>query len=977
MKKFALVLGVLVGLCVLLVAFLPRLLSISSVHQFVLGKVNQRIPGKVFVHDFSASWMHGLELKDVEVWDEAGRKVASCQKILCQKSLVSFLTDPNNMGHVRLEAPAIYFIDDGDKKGFSIERVFQEGEKKHKSSGKHTHKKGASSHEKAAPKVAPEIAPISMDLAISDGTVSIEQQAGADVQIRDLQLTLDMKKGDSLRAKILGTVVDVKAPGHTGSFTVDVDAEKLKASPEDVCIKAKADFRGVPCRIADRFARDKMATQALGNNVDITCAYVRSAGTTDVEIDVTSPRFTAHGKIREGVDFVEIPEAVSFRWTPEPACIDRLIAASASDSDYAFPADMRAKEGVMISGSIEPVKAKMVRPGDLLPVPVHLSIGLDSPIVLTSSTWKESLSITLDTHIRLPSTAAAGDIGAHLALSMGSEQATCSAHMEGLSRKRDGEATFTIAASGAWPKLFTSVLRPKGRFASIDKILGPTLESKIQGALNNLEAPTRVTCSGSLNSETGNSVAFDLDMKRDLESGVLTLEKPGTLSCTVMPACIHLLAEAKEKLPLNSPAELHLVCEKLHLPFSSNDGEKATLYQLLDGTECSLSGGLGTISLSKCKGSEESVALPPLLFNADLVGAKRELVFEVASDKTAKSPTELHITGHAANLWNDEAITLSEADLHLDMHLEEFPLDLLSLYSNRSEKKERNQVEMLIALFGDTVHADVKADIAAGAESGSLQAMLSSPHTEGSVQGSFEKGIFHLSAPLKATCEITKKAGKLIFKDANPLFASGVRSTHPITLVVDQKGFACPIFPFSLQGITADRVTIDPGVLIVKNGGVVRGLLTMMKARQAAAEDEVELWCTPLYFSMKDGVLNCQRADALLANTIQVATWGKVNLARDQLDMVLGISKESIQNVFGAGVKGSMLQIPVRGSTAAPEIDTTLASAKLGAVGLQGHGKKKTAILGTLIEAAASLGDGDKAIPPPTTQPFPWEGKVQ
>jgi hypothetical protein len=68
------------------------------------------------------------------------------------------------------------------------------------------------------------------------------------------------------------------------------------------------------------------------------------------------------------------------------------------------------------------------------------------------------------------------------------------------------------------------------------------------------------------------------------------------------------------------------------------------------------------------------------------------------------------------------------------------------------------------------------------------------------------------------------------------------------------------------------------------------------------------------------------------------------------------------------------LQIPIKGPSSNPKIETGRATAKLaGASATKVSSDKRVQLLGGLIQAAATVGEEDKPIPAQTTQPLPWE----
>ncbi len=114
-----------------------------------------------------------------------------------------------------------------------------------------------------------------------------------------------------------------------------------------------------------------------------------------------------------------------------------------------------------------------------------------------------------------------------------------------------------------------------------------------------------------------------------------------------------------------------------------------------------------------------------------------------------------------------------------------------------------------------------------------------------------------------------------------------------------------------------------------------------------AQYQEMQVWFTPIFLKVQNGIFYVDRMDALLNHSIHVCMWGKIDIVQDQLDIVLADS-----NYF--------LKIPVNGSIKDPEMAMGIAIAK-------------TALLKATPLALRNLfSKKEKDVPPPK-RPFPWE----
>ncbi|MBS0656539.1 MAG: hypothetical protein JSR46_12240, partial [Verrucomicrobia bacterium] len=348
---------------------------------------------------------------------------------------------------------------------------------------------------------------------------------------------------------------------------------------------------------------------------------------------------------------------------------------------------------------------------------------------------------------------------------------------------------------------------------------------------------------------------------------------------------------------------------------------------------------------------------------ASLQGSTRTLLFDLHSKKEhTATAAQLEVTGEAKDLWNDTGLQPKQANIKLRASIKDFPLDVL-------------QMEEVVAVVGPKMDADMNGDIDQ-LHNGSFRGTVTTPRIHSAVAFDIQDGKMKLNEPLTAQYELTKEAGEVLLKGINPLLASAARSEKPITLWIDNKDFNITLNPFSLKDMTIKTVKIDPGILTVKNKGFIAPLISLLKIPTKG--DEIPIWFTPLYIEVKHGTVTCNRTDALLANAFPIATWGKIDLLHDKIDMVLGISGAALSRAFGITTLTPeyLVQIPVRGTVQSPQFDTGWATTKITGLKLQKNKSNATALIGGLLEVAATAGSKEKKPPAPTTYPFPWQAKT-
>lgn len=357
--------------------------------------------------------------------------------------------------------------------------------------------------------------------------------------------------------------------------------------------------------------------------------------------------------------------------------------------------------------------------------------------------------------------------------------------------------------------------------------------------------------------------------------------------------------------------------------------------------------------------------------NFTIDGKRRAIKCSLDCSGGSKEDVRVSLRGNIENAWNDSGISLDASTIGLDVDASSIPLSLLTPPKKR---------EIMEAALGQSMTARGSLYLDR-MKQGKLKADLKTRNFSCSCDGQVKGGVFTLQAPATASFVVTKRIGEAMFSDVHPLLATVIHSEDPIKVRIDPAGTSIPLRHFSLSGISIPNITVTTGKFQVQNTGVLKIILALLKQGKSASKETLDVWMTPLFFSMDRGVLKCSRADALVADDVHLITWGNVDLVGQQIDMTIAIptdvlQKLGLQIVTSTPERG--LQIPIRGTPSSPKVDTKRATAKLaGATIVSGARNEKMQILGTLVQAAASVGEVDQPIPPPTTQPFPWEQSDQ
>jgi hypothetical protein len=269
----------------------------------------------------------------------------------------------------------------------------------------------------------------------------------------------------------------------------------------------------------------------------------------------------------------------------------------------------------------------------------------------------------------------------------------------------------------------------------------------------------------------------------------------------------------------------------------------------------------------------------------------------------------------------------------------------------------------------------LKGSISAQHGKGSFHLALDSSNCQTQANGAFNGHTITLQKPLTARILPTPALSELLMREVNPLFLTSVQAHHPITLKLSSENFSCPYAPFDIGSLSIEQGVIDIGQVTIQNGPSLQALLDLLRNRRLQNIKDVNAWFTPLSFQLKNGNLKADRLDVLLAGSVHLCSWGRIDLQNKKLHMYLGIPADTLASSFGvSGLnRDYVLKIPVRGTITAPELTTGPAIAQITAISasqslpLPKVGK----LFGKVIQGVAEL-KSDKDVPP-AKRPFPWE----
>jgi hypothetical protein len=415
---------------------------------------------------------------------------------------------------------------------------------------------------------------------------------------------------------------------------------------------------------------------------------------------------------------------------------------------------------------------------------------------------------------------------------------------------------------------------------------------------------------------------------------------------------------------LQEPAQLSFSLSRLNWPLAGGQPD-------VDGK-----GSVGRLAFV-----EKSTGQVFALENAQLTAHAspgKPLSFQLGSGVVASSSKDGRLEASGTldpALFTQPQASWQDLDLSLALNMQKFPsllVDALARILGQTDYP-------CTALFGHTLNAALSMQLEH--LTGPVSLNINAPNSRVALSGALNKGVLTLSAPLHAQITMTDDLSHWLLKDFNPFSISRISAQAPLTLEVAAAGFSLPLYPFSAVALTIPQARIELGKISARNEGNLKLTLGLLKSKQFSKDQDLTLWFAPIDLHIKKGIVDWERTEILVADTYEVALWGKIDLPKEYVDMILGLTAQCLKAAFGIRnlPENYVLHIPMRGPADNVRIDTGGATTKVALLlawqqkALAGSlGGAPGALFGGLLDAMGPLPDKD-AKAPPAKHPFPWE----
>lgn len=314
---------------------------------------------------------------------------------------------------------------------------------------------------------------------------------------------------------------------------------------------------------------------------------------------------------------------------------------------------------------------------------------------------------------------------------------------------------------------------------------------------------------------------------------------------------------------------------------------------------------------------------------------------------------------------SDGSLNSDQLSLTFEGNVQEVPIPLLCLMVC----EDPSASQKLEALIGPTLNAKVNAKL--NRMNGPILVDVSGKNGKVFIDGVIQQGVLRLNKELVAQIQVTPNLGKYVLQEYLPVIGGLVGADQPIKLTIDPKNFALSLKDPSPLHASIGLGTLEMGKVRFSSDSQIAKVLSLLAPVNS---DTFRVWLTPTYFTLQNGTIQMDRVDMLISEHYPIAAWGQVDLAKEKVNMTIGLTGAAISNAFGvAGIPRSyLLQLPLKGPLKNPSIDKTKAAARISSIVAQTKGGPQGMVIGKVLDIASG-GLSESPPPKPTTQPLPWE----
>ncbi len=245
---------------------------------------------------------------------------------------------------------------------------------------------------------------------------------------------------------------------------------------------------------------------------------------------------------------------------------------------------------------------------------------------------------------------------------------------------------------------------------------------------------------------------------------------------------------------------------------------------------------------------------------------------------------------------------------------------------------------------------------------------IKSETIEGKLRGLIEENTLFLSEDAELTYE-PNPAFKLLLNEKTGLTL--LKNYAPFTIKIGRKGSQIPLNRLKLPHAFLSFIELNFDQVELKNSGPMQ--LTDLFLKQKSQETR-RIWFAPFIGRYQNQIFYLNRTDFLILPNIQLALWGKLDFNRKEVDLLLGLTAQTLKSTLGIThlPKDFVLTIPVRGPFGNVQINQAQAMTKIAA--LIASKQQFRGDLGSVLDLMNQMLNDQKNIPK-AKRPFPWEAR--
>lgn len=368
----------------------------------------------------------------------------------------------------------------------------------------------------------------------------------------------------------------------------------------------------------------------------------------------------------------------------------------------------------------------------------------------------------------------------------------------------------------------------------------------------------------------------------------------------------------------------------------------------------------GTVDLTSLKSSEAFIKKISSKFA--LQNKNQDITFQT---ETQQAIGATNFSGTIHNLFTtDGTVDLANASLSIQGNLKHFPVGIIAKVVTGDEKI----ADTMEAVLGTQVDGEIYAQIKEN--NGPIKAQMKGLNGQFSLNAEVRDSVLFLTEPLTASLKVTPQLEHAVLREYLPILGSVVSAENPIELTVPVEGFSLPLKSLSTQNLVFQYAALKLDKMQFLKESPLGKIVTVLGIQT----QKFDVWFTPIYFSMKNGQIQMYRTDFLVAGIYPFAAWGAADLNEQQMDLIVALSGYTVKQAFSIDSlkSNAWLQIPIRGPMHNPKVDIATLTTRIAALAAVSKAGPPGKLIGTVIETASDIiGEGN--VPAPTTKPLPWE----